>query len=319
MRRIQREQSKPIDRQVDELTARAAYIELIDMRLQRQEHMIDVYAAHVAEDTNKWDSLDVSKYIGIDGLVTEPSTVLDAQSRTDWPRWDEAIKTEKKHITVDYPVIGAPEPDQWFEDNGIVNKPTPIGIIFKVKYLRGKIDKYKVRMVLRGTKHFMRPDIDFEDSFSASPSMVTVRLILALVVLYDLNVRNWDVIAAYLNAVLPEKERLPVILPKGLQDICKDTGRVLMCPLDRALYGHPVSDKAWNETCKKWGMEFFNSKGWSMVISECDTCLWIITAPSGNTCLMIIYIDDCQAVGKVDAELKYIETGFQEQYGVRST
>ena len=34
---------------------------------------------------------------------------------------------------------------------------------------------------------------------------------------------------------------------------------------------------------------------------------------------MVIYTNDCQVVGKEDSELKYIETAFDEKFGVQST
>ena len=101
--------------------------ELVEDSGDKRSEM-DAFASDV-----KWPELDLSKYTGEDGRVYAPSTVQEAKNRPDWPRWKDAIDMEVKHITVDYPVIGEPEPEAWFTENGYVNKPTPIGIIFAVK------------------------------------------------------------------------------------------------------------------------------------------------------------------------------------------
>ena len=138
-------------------------------------------------------------------------------------------------------MLGEPQSAQWFRDQGITKRAVPLGVVFNVKYERFEISKYKIRLCLRGTKYSMG-EIDFEDKFSASPSLVTIRLMLAIMVKTGMKLRCWDVIAAYLNGILPECERLPVILPKGLK-VFADDGEELHRARYRALYGHPISDK----------------------------------------------------------------------------
>ena len=57
---------------------------------------------------DEWPDWDLSKYTGADGRILPPSSVVDAQTRPDWPRWEAALNLELKQILKDYPVLGEP-------------------------------------------------------------------------------------------------------------------------------------------------------------------------------------------------------------------
>ena len=65
----------------------------------------------------EWPGWDLSKYTGADGRILPPSSVVDPQTRSNWPRWEAALlKPELKQILKDYPVLGEPQSAQWFRD-----------------------------------------------------------------------------------------------------------------------------------------------------------------------------------------------------------
>ena len=74
---------------------------------------------------------------------------------------------------------------------------------FRVKWDNlGKVNVYKVRLVAQGFSQM--PGIDFNQTYSPTIRMTSIRFILAIACQYNLKLRQVDVKGAYLNGVLEE-------------------------------------------------------------------------------------------------------------------
>jgi hypothetical protein len=74
---------------------------------------------------------------------------------------------------------------------------------YKVKYPDEQEELYKARLVIRGD--YQKPGIDYEETFSPVARMESVRLFLALAILWKLQEPiQGDIPAAYINADLEE-------------------------------------------------------------------------------------------------------------------
>lgn len=151
--------------------------------------------------------------------------------------------------------INGPEADQWLkardeETNQILKmgtwtleKPPDGANILKCAYIftkkynaDGKL-RYKARLVVKGYSQI--PGQDFNDTFAPVMRMDSMRSILALAAIYDLELGQMDIKGAYLNGDL--KEEIYMAQPPGYDD---GSGRV--CRLHKTLYGLKQSGREWN-------------------------------------------------------------------------
>jgi hypothetical protein len=73
----------------------------------------------------------------------------------------------------------------------------------KVKHnADGSLDHYKARLVAKG--YSQHPGFDFKETFAPTVVTSTIRIVLALAALEDLELRSIDISHAYLNGTLEE-------------------------------------------------------------------------------------------------------------------
>ena len=102
-----------------------------------------------------------------------------------------------------------------------------------------KGDKVKSRLVVQGYAQHID---DLDTTFASTPSLVTLKLLLTLSIVYSFVVRAGDISTAFLHAFMPEFERYFVWPPKEYYPL----GGVLW-RLRRALYGLRNSPKLWQD------------------------------------------------------------------------
>jgi hypothetical protein len=74
----------------------------------------------------------------------------------------------------------------------------------KVKHnADGSLDRYKGRIVAKG--YSQRPGFDFKETFAPTVRYSTIRTVLAITALEDLDLRSVDISHAYLNGILEEE------------------------------------------------------------------------------------------------------------------
>ena len=88
--------------------------------------------------------------------------------------------------------------------------------------------RFKARWVARGFTQ--RPGLDYEETYASVTKPVSLKVIMALIAHYDLECQQYDIITAFLNAVLRGKT-IYVEQPHGFEQ-----GN-LVCLLVKALYG----------------------------------------------------------------------------------
>ena len=136
----------------------------------------------------------VEKFFGSDFLTymleAEPQTYSEAIRSTESSLWKDAIKSEIDSIMqnhtwelVDLPPGMKPLSSKW---------------IFKRKMKAdGTIEKYKARLVIKGYRQ--KEGLDYFDTFSPVSRITSIRMILAIAALRNLEVHQMDVKIAFLN------------------------------------------------------------------------------------------------------------------------
>jgi hypothetical protein len=219
-----------------------------------------------------------------------PRTVAEALSCPDADRWQAAID-EELGSCLDFGVweeVVLPEGKQ----------ALPSFFIFEVK----RDGRYKARLVAGG--HRQRQGLDFEETYASVGSFRTMRMMMAVAAHEGLELRQFDVRTAFLNAWLKEEVYLRV--PAGLEGKLGTGGKVL--GLRRAIYGLKQASRAWNERLEG---ELVRRQ---FVQSDADPSLWILHGKDGAV-MALFYVDDglvaARTTEEADALVELVESIFQ--------
>ena len=142
--------------------------------------------------TEKSFGLDLLTYV----LEGEPQTFKESMNSTESRMWKKTIKSEIDSILhnltwelVDLPPSCKPLSSMW---------------VFKRKRkVDGSIDKYKVRLVIKGYKQ--TKGLDYFDTYSLVKRINFIRTVLAISTLRNLEVHQMDVKTTFLNGDLDEE------------------------------------------------------------------------------------------------------------------
>ena len=103
--------------------------------------------------------------------------------------------------------------------------------VFKTKRdSRGKIERYKARLVVKG--YSQKEAIDFKETFSPMSTKDSFRVIMAIVAHFDLELHQMDVKTTFLNGDLDEDVYMEQ--PTGFVEVGKED---LVCNLNKSIYG----------------------------------------------------------------------------------
>jgi hypothetical protein len=184
----------------------------------------------------------------------EPSCYQEAINDIDNAKWKMEMKEEmdslEKNKTWD--LVELPK------DRKVVGCKW----VYKLKKgIDGKVERYKARLVAKG--YSQMEGIDFHEIFSPVVKLVSIRIVLALVALLDLELEKLDVKTTFLHGDLDEE--IYMEQPEGFVQHCK---RRLVCKLKKYLYGLKQSPRQWY---KKFD-SFMVSQ--SFTRSEYDHCVY---------------------------------------------
>ncbi|KAF3616494.1 hypothetical protein FXO38_34517 [Capsicum annuum] len=107
------------------------------------------------------------------------------------------------------------------------NKPLGSKWICKRKIKAdGTIDKYKARLVVKGFKQ--KEGLDYFDTYSPVTRITSIRMLIALASVYDLQIHQMDVKAAFLNGELEEEIYMEqpedFVVPEKENKLAEDLG-----------------------------------------------------------------------------------------------
>ena len=122
--------------------------------------------------------------------------------------------------------------------------------------------------------------IDYHGIFSPVVKLVSIRIVLALVVLLDLELKQLDVKTTFLHGDLDED-----IFMEQLEGFLQHQKERLVCKLKKSLYGLKQSPRQWY---KKFD-SFMVSQGYTR--SEYDHCLYFKWL-NDIFIILVLYVDD---------------------------
>ena len=126
----------------------------------------------------------------------------------------------------------------------------------------GRIQRFKARWVACGD--LQRKGIDYKDTFAPVAILVSIRILLTLVAVLDLELDQLDVVGAFLNANLDSDTQVFLRQPQGFTIV----GDSRVCALHRSLYGLCQAARAWYNVLHSCLQEL----GFSRLLS--DMAVW---------------------------------------------
>lgn len=175
-------------------------------------------------------------------------------------------------------------------------------LVFRIKRGHdGKVERFKSRLVARGFTQTKGEDYD--ETFRSVALWPTIRLLLALLVVFEWEVEVCDVDNAFLDSDLHEEAYLKQ--PAGMND---GSGRVIH--LKKALYGLKQAPRTWEQDLGRYLVK----KGLERCIFH--TALYIRQNKSGCA-LILVYVDDLLLLISSRALMKQIKGELKELYKIK--
>lgn len=228
----------------------------------------------------------------LSAISIEPTTYQEAKNSSESNNWMKAIQDELDSLK---------ENDTW----DIVDKPSKCRVIgnkwvFKLKTPPNEEPKYKARLVAKG--YSQSAGIDYKETFSPVVRYETVRSILAIAAIEDLEMTQFDVKTAFLNGDLEETIYMQV--PDGIEH---EPNKV--CRLKRSLYGLKQASRAWNSKF----VEFL--RGCDMEQSQADSCLFYGQIDDSRV-IVLLYVDDGLILSHSKKAIKSLVTKLSNEFKI---
>lgn len=141
----------------------------------------------------------------------------------------------------------------------------------------GTIDKYKARLVAKG---YRQKRLDYFDTYSPVTRITSIRTLIAIAAVYNLEIQQMDVKTTFLNGELVEE--IYMDQPEGFISKCQETK---LCKLIKSLYGFKQAPKQWH---KKFDHTMI-SHGYK--INGCDKCVYVKLFKDAFV-IVCLYVDD---------------------------
>ncbi|GJV47162.1 retrovirus-related pol polyprotein from transposon TNT 1-94 [Tanacetum coccineum] len=226
----------------------------------------------------------------------EPTSYREAVTSSEGQQWREAIKSEIESILQNH---------TW----ELVDLPPgckPLGYkwIFKKKMKAdGTVDKYKARVVIQGFRQ--REGLDYFDTYSPVTRITSIRMIIAIAALRNLEIHQMDVKTAFLNGDL--EEEIYMNQPEGFIAPGQE-GKV--CRLVKSLYGLKQAPKQWHQ---KFDHTMLES---GFKINECDKCVYVKDTSAGYV-ILCLYVDDMLIVGSNDKIIRSTKDMLKSKFDMK--
>lgn len=166
-------------------------------------------------------------------------------------------------------------------------------------------DKYKARFVAKG--YSQKQGIDYEETFSPTADMTTVRVVMQKAVQEDLVLHQMDVKTAYLHAPIDCEVYLEQ--PEGYEKKSK-TGEKLVCKLQKSLYGLKQSGRNWNALLHA----YLTENGFEQ--NPADHCQYT-REKQNEKVILIVWVDDLIIAANNEEVVKSVKMMLTDRFKMK--
>lgn len=275
-------------------------------RSQAKGHALTVPMVNWVNDldnedvSDKGDSYYLAFMAGSD-LPEDPTTLKDAlnRPRTEAEEWRQAVVKEYRSLR---------NKSTWktVKRSSLPKGTKVLGtkLVFKTKRNKnGDIVRRKARLVVRGFEQVHGRD--FDQTFAGVCKSASWKLAMALAAMFDLEIVQFDVETAFLNAKTDTEiyVELPPKWKASGTNLTDDEVALLL----QALYGLKQSPRLWQNTLR----QALKSLGFEPLVS--DACVYINRQAR---ILVVTYVDDFLAIAKKGPALDQFTYEFRSKFTI---
>jgi transposase InsO family protein len=226
-------------------------------------------------------------------LYTDPISYNQAMNGPNAKQWESAINSEYDSLI---------ENDTWeLAELPPGRKAISTKWVFKTKKNQdGSIHKHKARLVARGFKQ--QEGIDYTETFSPVVRITTIRLLIAISAIQDLEMSQLDIKTAFLYGTIDEE--IYVTQPEGR---IKKGQEHLVCRLNKSLYGLKQAPRIWNEHIH----QFFVNNGLQQ--TKADPCVFT-WRDAHHMLIVCIWVDDILIFTNCPSKRTSLVNNLQKRY-----
>ncbi len=237
-----------------------------------------------------WDFVSRANRVQIESNTSQ--TVKQARANSDWKQWKLAFRSElDAHIKNDIFTLKISSSNQWILSTRWVT-------IIK-RELKEKMIKYKARWVCKRFRQ--KQKINYDEIFASMIRVTIIKMLLALMIKYDYEVKQMNVIIAFLEAHLKEK----VWVQQSSRFEQKESNEIfLTCCLNKTLYELKQASRKWYATLKVY-LIFIDYQR-----IEIDHSMFI----HDNDIIIIIYVNDLLILEPNIFNIQALKLQFAERF-----
>ena len=258
-------------------------------------------------------------YVDPTGKIKPPTSLADAQTRSDWPLWEWAYAKERSSFARLGVHSEAMTLAECRKQYNITTTPVRSHWIFDTKY-SVKTDEFlkaKGRWVVDGTPAQMKLNQHYFEFYSPAPNPIATRLMNSIACAYAKRRYAADIDTAFLHSVLADHERIIVRLPEGMWTTNAKGEQCAYVVLLRGQYGTRPAAFYWSRTRDEWLMKRFSQSPFTIKKLMLEQCMFIITNTDTNTKThMLVHVDDMDVIADADADVKIIFEAMNDEWGL---
>jgi hypothetical protein len=172
------------------------------------------------------------------------------------------------------------------------------------KGVHDKVERYKARLVAKG--YSQKEGIDFHEIFSPVGKIISIRSMLALVSLLDLELEQLDVKASFLHGDLDED-----IYMEQHEGFVQNRNKKFVCSLKKSLYGLRQSPRQWYMKFDS----FMMSQNYTR--NEYDHCVYFKKLNNGIFIILVLYVDDMLLERKIITKINRLKAQMPRTFDMK--
>ena len=226
----------------------------------------------------------------------EPTTIQEAINHpTCGKQWEKAIQEEYDSLVKNYTWDLVPHPRN---RQVVTNK-------FAFRHKKNEIAqivrlKARLPVVARGFSQIY--GVDYFDTYAPVVKLASIRILLAIAAIYNLEIHQMDVVAAFLAGEL--EEEIYMEQPEGFE-----VDNDLVCRLRKRLYGLKQAPQIWNQRIR----QYLKSIGFNQLYS--DPCVYM--NKETNT-IIAMWVDNLIIFSKDIASINALKAQLNEEYKMKN-
>jgi len=229
-------------------------------------------------------------------VIAIPTTYDQAINGPNKLDWIKAIKTEYDACISNETWIVEPLPNKC--------RALPCKWLFSVKYnADNSIDKFKARLVIQGFRQIH--GLDYDETFAPVARYESLRLVIAIATINDMEIHQMDACTAFLNGVLTET--IYMTQPKG--HIIGDEKSA--CRLMKSLYGLKQASRIWYQLVH----DFLTRHDYRRCHKE--YCIYMNKTNDILT-LIVVYVDDFTIACSSTDHLKLVKVMLASEFKMKN-